>query len=257
MSIGINASQAFSPNKITGLILDLDASDLGTITDSGSPNFNVSKQDDKSGEGNDAIQNTGVRQPVTGVNTINGVNAIAWDITNDILLVSGNSSIDAFWATGGTIVFVSQSNSLGKDNVGRFFDNQGGWRINKMSGGTGSLRFVVGFSTMVGSFSTPDSSFPAPFDPSIVVLTYSAANTANVPNFHIDGAAQSVTTLTSPVGTYSPNTLPLGIGNRVTNFDRSFDGDFGRILFYNRIIDDSERTAIERSLSNEFGIVLP
>jgi len=66
MSIGIKASQAFSPNKIADLALWLEATDLGTIIESGGA---VSQWNDKSSNGLNVTQGTGSAQPMTGVNT--------------------------------------------------------------------------------------------------------------------------------------------------------------------------------------------
>jgi len=98
MSIGINASQAFSPNKLSNLVLWLDATDPSTIVESGGL---VSEWKDKSKDGNDVFQDTGSSKPTTGVGTINGLNALAFDGIDDFLKRS------AF--TGGSI---SQPNTI-------------------------------------------------------------------------------------------------------------------------------------------------
>jgi hypothetical protein len=56
----------------------LDASDTSTITSSGSP-AKVSQWNDKSGNGRNVTQATGVRQPSTGTATINSLNVLAFD----------------------------------------------------------------------------------------------------------------------------------------------------------------------------------
>jgi len=75
----------FSPTNIAGLISWLDAADPSTVIDSGSPNFNVSGWNDKSGNGNDVAQLTGANQPTIGIETISGVNALKFDGANDFL----------------------------------------------------------------------------------------------------------------------------------------------------------------------------
>jgi len=102
MSIGAIASQAFSPNKIAGLELWLDASDLGYIIDSGGA---VSQWSDKKHIFPiDAVQSTGVNQPKTGIETINGLNAIDFDGNSQYFAADGAGSIPL---SDHTIFFVS------------------------------------------------------------------------------------------------------------------------------------------------------
>jgi len=71
MSLGVIASQAFSPNKFPGLNLWQDYSDIATLTEIGG--F-VSQGGDKSRKGHNAVQLTGARQPQTGISSIGGRN---------------------------------------------------------------------------------------------------------------------------------------------------------------------------------------
>ena len=75
LGLGINSGGGarFTPKKISGLALWLDASDLSTITKDGS-NY-VSQWNDKSGKGFNVVQATGSAQPLWASNTIafNGV----------------------------------------------------------------------------------------------------------------------------------------------------------------------------------------
>ena len=78
----------FVPTDIANLLTWHDASDLSTITlTSGF----VSQWDDKSGNGNHLVQGTGSKRPGSGVESINGLNAIDFDGTNDFLEKTGLS----------------------------------------------------------------------------------------------------------------------------------------------------------------------
>jgi hypothetical protein len=79
------APYVFSPADLTP-VLWLDASDASTITSSGSP-AKVSQWASKAG-GYNAVQATGANQPTTGTVTINGLNAIDFDGTNDTVSVA-------------------------------------------------------------------------------------------------------------------------------------------------------------------------
>jgi hypothetical protein len=77
----------------------LDASDTATITESGG---DVSQWNDKSGNGNNVSQATGINQPKTGTRTQNGLNVIDFDGTNEFL--NGGDILDI--RTGGLTALV-------------------------------------------------------------------------------------------------------------------------------------------------------
>lgn len=98
------ASTPFTPNSIPNNVLWLDASDTSTISQTGG---SVSQWNDKSGNGNNATQGTGANQPITGTRTVNGLNVLDFDGTNDFLnlpsgvfgLSSGDNTIFLVFAT--------------------------------------------------------------------------------------------------------------------------------------------------------------
>lgn len=77
---------AWQPTDLANLVAWYDPSDVATITESGG--F-VSQLDDKSGNGNHVVQPTGASQPITGTQTINGLNVLEY--VSDFL---ANSAID-------------------------------------------------------------------------------------------------------------------------------------------------------------------
>ena len=78
------ASGGFTPKKITGLQLWLDAADSSTIT----TGTGVSEWRDKSATGSKWVQATGNEQPATGTQTLNGKNVLVFDGSNDSLSAS-------------------------------------------------------------------------------------------------------------------------------------------------------------------------
>lgn len=71
------AEDAFTPFDIPNLLAWYDATDPSTITDAGGGA--VSAWADKSGNGNTVIQAVNPDRPLTGTQTINGLNTIAFD----------------------------------------------------------------------------------------------------------------------------------------------------------------------------------
>lgn len=81
---GTGASKKFSPSQLTGLTGWYDPSDTSSITSSGG---SVSQINDKSGSANHATQGTAANQPITGTRTINGLNSLDFDGSNDNLVL--------------------------------------------------------------------------------------------------------------------------------------------------------------------------
>jgi hypothetical protein len=88
--IGIIASSkaSFSPLNLPNLKAWYDASDLSTITGGSA----VSQWNDKSGNGFDLSQATSTKKPSSGTRTLNGLNTIDYDGTNDILTAATASN---------------------------------------------------------------------------------------------------------------------------------------------------------------------
>lgn len=257
----IEKSADFLPTDLPDLIIWLDAADVDTITETGG---SVEQWDDKSGENNNATQSVGTAQPITDLKTINGINAISFDIVNDRLELPDISIFDNFLSTGGTITLVSQSYSLGESDVGRFLDKAFKWRINKISAGTGALGLNVKFSGVDANFQTADGSFPvpipgtpsAPSDPTILTIKYDGSNLTQPADFFVNGSLQTLSSSTLPTGIMEvDNQGPLRIGGRHIA-DRSVDADLGEIILCDREINTSERTKLENYLSNKWAIPL-
>jgi len=86
---GVASPPSFTPTDISGLQMWLDASDAATITQSSGA---VSQWNDKSGNLYHATQGTGANQPLTGVGSVNGKNAIRFDGVNDTMISTLHNS---------------------------------------------------------------------------------------------------------------------------------------------------------------------
>lgn len=82
---------AFSPLDLAGLVLWLDASDAGSITESGGA---VSQWNDLSGNGYHVSQATAGAKPGTGAATQNGLNVLTFDGGDHLLHDAGSDAID-------------------------------------------------------------------------------------------------------------------------------------------------------------------
>ena len=74
-----------NPNTIENNSLWIDAQDQTTITSAAS---DVSQIDDKSGNSNNSVQAVAANQPTTGTENLNGLNAITFNGTTDLMTVA-------------------------------------------------------------------------------------------------------------------------------------------------------------------------
>jgi hypothetical protein len=81
--VGVSTASSFSPLDLSPALW-LDASDESTL--SGPGGGAVSQWSDKSGNGNNVIQNTSADQPKTGIRTLNGMNVLDFDGTTQHLV---------------------------------------------------------------------------------------------------------------------------------------------------------------------------
>jgi hypothetical protein len=97
-TVGIVASGVWTPLELSP-DLWLDAADTTTITASSG---SVSQWNDKSGNGRNFTQGTGGNQPTTGTRTLNGLNVLDFDGTDDFL--SGGNILNL--GSGGVTMFL-------------------------------------------------------------------------------------------------------------------------------------------------------
>jgi len=233
MSGGTIASQAFSPNKLAGLTLWLDASDIGTIIESGG--F-VSEWNDKSSNNNAVTQVTGSRQPETGIDTINGVNAITFDGIDDFL--------QRTTFTGGVII---QPNTI-------FIV----WEIPVLpaatrkiiDGGAGANRQIIELNSIniwrmwAGGFANGTlRAINTPY------ITSSLFNTTSS-----EGYINGVLDISGDVSTRDLDGITLGARFNITNF---LNVKIGEMIIYDRALSTAERLLMETYLSNKWRIALP
>lgn len=79
--------ESWNPTRMDGLVAWLDSSDASSVTLVGG---NVSVWADKSGQNNDFLQATGTSQPAYGDDTMNGINLVTFDGSNDDLVTASN-----------------------------------------------------------------------------------------------------------------------------------------------------------------------
>lgn len=246
MSIGVVASQAFSPNKIAGLNLWHDYSDLATIIDSGG--F-VSQGGDKSGKGHNAVQLIGGRQPQTGINSIGGHNVLTFDGSDDLLDIPFSTELNplAFTifvvcrVTGGISSYRSPltSRETAPNNRGYilYAANNNNWQFwvgtgSSWGGPMGGTRSVTLSESVIVTMTGTDGAQSLAINGDLV-----ASQTSN----------------------YSVNTLfPTRIGAGATEGTGGFflPGDVGEVILYDSILTGNKILGVENYLSPKWSIAL-
>lgn len=223
----------FSPTDIANLALWLDAADSATITQvAGS----VSQWNDKSGKGYNATQGTGTSQPVTGLRSINGKNAIKFDGTDDFvnintglrsMLTGTNQTAFSVCATDSTAGVQAHFvlNNGGSPALKHSFENTG---FSASTQGAGGLLLTVSRDT----------------NPHIV------GNLLNIPNrtTFYDGLTATDTNGVSP--TYN-NAVLMG---RESSGANPFNGITGEHIVYAAALTTTQINQVGNYLAAKWGI---
>ena len=231
-------ASGFNPKSIAGLSLWLDAADSSTITIS----TGVSVWADKSGNGRNAAQATGSKQPAY-TSTINGKNVVTFQGTDDTMQIGANA---AFNANSQTIIIVAKQASSA---------NQSLWYKADSNSAVGVImRYRVGGDFWL--YQKNDSggetlrNFP---NSNLVANVYSVVlQPANQDGF-VNGAVATLGTAT--VATAYDNNSGPWLGSR-RDVGEYLAGDIAEVLHWNRALSASERSKVERYLGRKWGITV-
>ncbi len=222
--IGINASQAFSPNKHVGLSFWLDGSDLGTLIASGN---DLSDWNDKGSNNINFSQPTGANQPSTGINNINGKNVISFNGSSQFIAASLSATIK--------MIFMVAKIEAGFPSLTGLFNEAGVDDENIRMDGT-SLQFRGNGNTNHGDFTDPSGEMRING-----VVSVPPAIVVNTP-FIISGVA-----VNAPVMVPQISQDILG---------RLWKGDVAEVFAYDTEPSSVFRIQVEQYLSNKYGIAL-
>jgi hypothetical protein len=242
----------------------LDAADTATITSSSG---SVSQWDDKSGNGFNVVQATGLNQPTTGTRTLKGLNVIDFDGTNDRLtsafditqLTSAKALtvmvVASFDVTGSGRTLVTAGRATNTWDLGSGFSlNQdaSGAVVTFIGLGAGTVNPFDFRSLLIETANTSPNIYA--FSASASPATYSTfVNGANGANSLNSGTMPVANFLSSGSGNHrvvvgartSSNPTPIG------NF---LDGYVGEILLFDRVLTTSERSSLRDYLNAKWGV---
>lgn len=230
----------FSPRSISGLSLWLDAADSATITTA----TGVSIWADKSGNGRNATQTTGGKQPIR-TNTINGKSVITFQGTDDTMSVA---NVADFNATSQTIIVVARQTTAANQSlfykasgnavngvITRFRTGTTFWLYQKNDGGAETLSSNSNTNTNTNVYTT------------MLQPTAQAG--------FVNGAAPTSGLATNTLTTAYDDTGAIWIGSR-RDIGEYLAGDVCEILHWPRALSTAERQRVERYLGGKWGITV-
>jgi hypothetical protein len=240
-----------------------DASDLSTITESGS---SVSQWDDKSGNARHITQTFGSDQPTTGIRAIGELNAIDFDGVGDFLIKADADVANIFPDGKKIFVFTIADLEIGSDAAMlAYFSNSGG--ITGTSeyngfGGSGSILeahmglnsgktdpFIMnedGAARAIATGSLLDQ------NPHMLMGVFDRTASTIGAEIWLDGTLEATDT-DSPKSSLTCDTFIMGRSAFGVS-DRRTDGGVGEVIIVHDI-DESPRQKIEGYFAWKWGLV--
>jgi hypothetical protein len=214
-----NQKSTFSPDSIAGLQLWLDSSDESAITQSSG---SVSEWNDKSGNGNNAVQATGSYQPTYPGTSFNGLATLSFNGSNFLQATPIPLTNCTIFAVVGS---ASASGAM-------FSSNDGNTYIGNYSG---NFRFEMPIGAA------------APFTP-----------TASPRNLWCQSNV-STNTATANVGLSSSGSYPSSQSGTVSQvggrgiYGDDLTGNMAEVLIYNTVLTSTQITQVLTYLSGKWG----
>lgn len=250
-AFGAAAPAPFSPLDLPNLNAWWDASDVSTITESGG---DVSQWDDKSGNGYHLTQGTAASQPATGANTLNGLNVLTFDGSNDSLDIASTglgrnvSGLTVYVVARLVNVTTSQEFLL---NV-RLGSNASRFRLLVRLAPT-VQKLQVGGRTLDADFfaSVTGTTTPASTDFYTITGVYDIANTDLY--LYVDGTLEGTNSAYQTATTTSDtDSGQVSVGE--VSASAAFDGDIAEVLIYHDAHDATERAQMWDYLNAKWGL---
>lgn len=227
---------AFSPSDIPNLALWLDAADPDYIAQVGGA---VNRWLDKSGKGNDAVQESGAWQPATGARTINGKNALNFQ---EKFLAIENANINIFSSNFTTIAVLARDFTDADYRVFSSYTPISG--VHQLSTSSGSLvsgRNTSSWGTATGPAGTPNTS------------PYAIGMRKNGSDVRVFAGGNNLGSAHTDASAHEASFTGLRIGLENTGYAR-FKGAIAEILFYSRNLTADEMNALGDYLNQKWGI---
>jgi hypothetical protein len=249
-------SGIFNPTDIANLKAWYDASDTATITVSGTA---VTQWNDKSGNAYNLTQGTSSLRPQSNTRTQNGLNAIDFDGSNDVLSAATASNWTFLSNTSGATVFVTVFADTASDarylwsTFGGSFGYVGSYG-SVLGNDNTSIGSAVGNGALAAMYL--ETSTPVATDNTAFTITaqYNLGATASQRGFLAkNGGTQVNNNTASDTASASAPQTPLGVGG-LPSFSESWDGLLCEMIIYNAVLNATDRGKVETYLAAKWGI---
>lgn len=244
--------RTFNPNKISGLIMWLDANDSTSFFDATSGGNNVTTDGasiarwrDKSTSAKDFKQATSGSRPILKIGTQNGRNSVRFDSIDDFMEMDSN-----FSGLTAATYFIVLKIAIDPPTV----DTKTGHPImfiynNRFAGGSSHYPFTDGNI----------------YDTSMTTSRKTVGNPSpNLTNFHLYNVSSTSNSwtarlnktqlFTTATNTFSQEEKTIGrsVGSNAVFY--YFNGDIAEIIVYNSVLSVDNRTSLENYLYQKWGI---
>lgn len=223
------------PSDLPVLELWLDATDESTITHSGGA---VSQWNDKSGNNRNVVQATASAKPTTGVDTINGRNAITFDGVDDFM--SGGDVLDLVLFDRTVFAVVRTDGAVFQGILTKSRSAQ--QTMQRWALATNSSHIFSQYDDGPGAVVQPEGAIVVTGDPRILAAVFD--RDADLTNY-VDGGADGSASIAATSGTNLNSTITLkvgahGISTSDTLAANFFAGQIAEIVVYNRVLTAQE-----------------
>lgn len=237
------AASSFTPKNVSGCVFWMDASNAASIT---SASGSVSQINDLCGS-NNAVQATTADRPVTGVDSINGLNVLAFNSSFPQYLTAATSTMPSGTGPAFTTYQVVNPNVTGNATSISWGASSGsGTRMSFLQQSASGYQFSI-FGSSLSDATLLNSAAH------ILSHVYSGGDIgANYSQF-FDGTQSTLTASGTPATPVIGASPPLFIGTS-TSVASSFSGDIAEILVFSGAQAASVRQEIEGYLACKWGL---
>lgn len=248
-ALAIISSQAFSPNKFSGLKLWMDGADKGTILDSSNA---ADQWISKSSVTNKATQ-TGSSRPTTNTRTINGLNVLDFDGVDDFMVLDNQPILSR---EARTIIVVCLADNAVTDNILIALSHS-----PPIAGELYTVTAEIGLLIFGSDRIFANDAIDDGINPGILIFTNEAISdlTFDASNFQAykNGALITSTSATMPTITVDTRVSDASIGDEgLVGGPNRLNGVIGEIIVIDRVITLSERQQFFSGLSPKWAIPL-
>lgn len=242
------STSTFNPRSLSGLAVWLDAQDTGTFTFS--TGSDVSAWADKSGNGNNAVQAGGTRQPLYVSSGINNRPAVQFfdDATakNLTIINSGTLSYSTF-----TTYAVVRRLTDRTDNE-RIF---GPWFIATSQRAFSMLvNNIDQASTLISSTGGAASGSQAVASPTVATNTNYILTSAYTGTNVVTAINTTSATAVTAAPFAATSGISIGSNPSADSFSEPFAGHIAEVLFFTRYLTTGEQASVYSYLTSKWGV---